>query len=208
MLRTQTHATAPGRRGFTLIELLVVIAIIAVLIAPALAGRAVGPRGRAPGPVHQQPQADRPRRDANYESANGCFPPNGDWQGCITPGSSARATASSSSMAPYLEQTAVANAMNYNGCFLDAANMTAMGTRHQHPLVCPSDGHLGRPRSRPPSIQRLHRLGHVHPLLLQLCRHDRDLRMIEPSPNLPAVRLHQPQLQHVDQCRERHAASG
>ena len=48
------------RPGFTLIELLVVIAIIGVLIAPAAAGRAGGPRGRPPRPVHQQPQADRP----------------------------------------------------------------------------------------------------------------------------------------------------
>ena len=35
--------TSSSRRGFTLIELLVVIAIIAVLIALALARRAVGP---------------------------------------------------------------------------------------------------------------------------------------------------------------------
>ena len=47
------------RQGFTLIELLVVIAIIAVLIALLLTGGAVGARGGAAGPVHQQPQADR-----------------------------------------------------------------------------------------------------------------------------------------------------
>ena len=47
------------RGGFTLIELLVVIAIIAVLIALLLPGRAGGPRGRPPRPVHQQPQAAR-----------------------------------------------------------------------------------------------------------------------------------------------------
>ena len=46
-----------NRRAFTLIELLVVIAIIAVLIALLVAGRAGGPRGRPPRPVHQQPQA-------------------------------------------------------------------------------------------------------------------------------------------------------
>ena len=46
--------------GFTLIELLVVIAIIAVLIALALAGGPVGPRGGPADPVHQQPEADRP----------------------------------------------------------------------------------------------------------------------------------------------------
>ena len=37
------------RGGFTLIELLVVIAIIAVLVAPFVASRTVGPRGRTPG---------------------------------------------------------------------------------------------------------------------------------------------------------------
>ena len=52
--------TRDRRRGFTLIELLVVIAIIAVLIALLAAGRAVGPRGGPAGPVHQQPEADRP----------------------------------------------------------------------------------------------------------------------------------------------------
>ena len=48
------------RRGFTLIELLVVIAIIAILIAPAAARRAGGPRGGAADPVLEQPEADRP----------------------------------------------------------------------------------------------------------------------------------------------------
>ena len=48
------------KRGFTLIELLVVIAIIAVLIALLAARRAVGARGRAADPVHQQPEADGP----------------------------------------------------------------------------------------------------------------------------------------------------
>ena len=48
------------RRGFTLIELLVVIAIIARPDRPAAARRAGGPRGRAGGPVRQQPQAARP----------------------------------------------------------------------------------------------------------------------------------------------------
>ena len=40
-------------RGFTLIELLVVIAIIARPDRLLLAGRPVGPRGGAAGPVHR-----------------------------------------------------------------------------------------------------------------------------------------------------------
>ena len=63
----------PARPGFTLIELLVVIAIIAVLIALALAGGSVGPRGRPPRPMHQQSEANRPGMH-NYESAVGTFP--------------------------------------------------------------------------------------------------------------------------------------
>ena len=50
----------PTRKGFTLIELLVVIAIIAILIAPARAGRAEGPRGGGTDAVPEQSQADRP----------------------------------------------------------------------------------------------------------------------------------------------------
>ena len=61
------------RRAFTLIELLVVIAIIAVLIALALARRPVGPRGRPPGPVRQQLEADR-HRDAQLSHRQRLLP--------------------------------------------------------------------------------------------------------------------------------------
>ena len=49
------------REGFTLIELLVVIAIIAILIAPAGAGRPEGAYGGVAYAVRQQSQADRTR---------------------------------------------------------------------------------------------------------------------------------------------------
>ena len=54
MLR-RTIPAAPSRSS----NLLVVIAIIAVLIGLAPAGRPGRPRGRPPGPVRQQPEADR-----------------------------------------------------------------------------------------------------------------------------------------------------
>ena len=54
-----THVRTGARRAFTLIELLVVIAIIAVLDRPVAARGAIGPRGRPPGPVRQQHEANR-----------------------------------------------------------------------------------------------------------------------------------------------------
>ena len=49
------------RRAFTLIELLVVIAIISDSDRTLAAGRPVGARGGAAGPVHQQHEAVRAR---------------------------------------------------------------------------------------------------------------------------------------------------
>ncbi len=56
----QTRDSRP--RAFTLIELLIVIAVVGIVAGPALFGRPGGPRGRAPGPVYEQPPADRTGR--------------------------------------------------------------------------------------------------------------------------------------------------
>jgi prepilin-type N-terminal cleavage/methylation domain-containing protein/prepilin-type processing-associated H-X9-DG protein len=136
------------RRGFTLIELLVVISIIAVLIAlllPAVqAAREAARRSQCTNNLKQLGLAAH-----NYLSAAGSFPP----------GSSAAYNADTPSqgvthwgvwgaqamMLPYLEQTPVYNAMNFNltawigWAYGGIANSTAANTRIAT-FLCPSDG--------------------------------------------------------------------
>src|SRR3954451_7113913 len=122
------------RRGFTLIELLVVIAIIAVLIAlllPAVqAAREAARRAQCVNNLKQLGLALH-----NYNSATGAFPPGtvstmADPTQGVPDGLSTWTSWSPQAMLlPYLEQTALYNATNFNWhcCWYspgDAINLT------------------------------------------------------------------------------------
>jgi len=130
-------------RAFTLIELLVVIAIIAVLIAlllPAVqAAREAARRAQCINNMKQLALAAN-----NYHDVHGAFPPNGLWRLCITPGVASNGYGTFYSMLPFIEQGAVANCLNINGCALDIDNKTAMSLAIST-LWCPSDGMISQP---------------------------------------------------------------
>lgn len=140
-----------NRQGFTLIELLVVIAIIAVLISlllPAVqSAREAARRAQCVNNLKQIGLAL-----ANYESSNGSFPTgsltypsNANQNGCSGYYSS-RLHSAFSLILPQLEQTAVANAINFQlppattflGVNAGSSNSTAFkGVINAY--VCPSD---------------------------------------------------------------------
>jgi prepilin-type N-terminal cleavage/methylation domain-containing protein/prepilin-type processing-associated H-X9-DG protein len=125
------------RRGFTLIELLVVIAIIAVLIAlllPAVqAAREAARRSQCINNLKQLGLAV-----ANYNDTQGSLPPTGG-TGTGVAGTGQSDFSMKGRILPYLEQTAVHNAINYSFRFNEAHNLTAT-TASINSYLCPSDG--------------------------------------------------------------------
>ncbi len=118
-------------RGFTLIELLVVIAIIGVLIAlllPAVqAAREAARRAQCVNNLKQLALGA-----ANYESANGCYPP------ATVPTFPSIGFSDLVRLCPYLEQNAIYNATNFSLSYFMPANYTVAGTGFSA-LFCPSD---------------------------------------------------------------------
>jgi prepilin-type N-terminal cleavage/methylation domain-containing protein/prepilin-type processing-associated H-X9-DG protein len=144
------------RLGFTLIELLVVIAIIAVLIGlllPAVqAAREAARRAQCVNNLKQIGLALH-----NYHSANDAFPPGATMGYGKVPGEADALTSwnnwsANAMLLPYLEQTNIANAINFNIAVLypsafplTAANTTMYDTRIAS-FLCPSDPEAGRVR--------------------------------------------------------------
>ncbi|MFO0957840.1 MAG: DUF1559 domain-containing protein [Isosphaeraceae bacterium] len=126
------------RRGFTLIELLVVIAIIGVLIAlllPAVQqAREAARRIQCTNNLKQLGLALH-----NYENANGSLPPS---QVLVQVGTASPTWATSwgvsARLAPYMEQGALYNSMNFNLKYSDPVNTTVSYLQVGY-LLCPSE---------------------------------------------------------------------
>ena len=137
-----------SRRGFTLIELLVVIAIIAVLIALLLpAVQAAREAARRAQCVNNLKQIGLGLH--NYHSSIDRFPigVSSTWMNTGDTGPtgwecwSARAL-----MLPYIEQSALYNAANFNWNPRDGAGSSINSTVYNtiiNSFMCPSDGNVG-----------------------------------------------------------------
>ena len=120
----------PRRRGFTLIELLVVIAIIGVLIAlllPAVqSAREAARRAQCTNNLKQLGLALH-----NYHDALGAFPLGRTIPFNVSYSPFAR-------ILPYIEQSTVGSAMNFNLGWSDPANLT-VATTTVNTFICPTD---------------------------------------------------------------------
>ncbi len=122
------------RQGFTLIELLVVIAIIAVLIALLLpAVQAAREAARRAQCVNNLKQFGLSLH--NYHDVSGCFPMG---QGLNVATSSTSNISAQARLLPYMEQTMIANAINFNLASSVPANSTSLAT-NVSTFLCPSD---------------------------------------------------------------------
>ncbi len=136
MITTDSASQAKRRSGFTLIELLVVIAIIAVLIALLLpAVQAAREAARRIQCVNNLKQIGLGA--ANYESANGSFPPSSFvWnnpQGIFAVDAYVFVR-----LLPFIEQSAMYSAYNSFLPTVDLTNLTIAGAAI-NTLQCPSD---------------------------------------------------------------------
>jgi prepilin-type processing-associated H-X9-DG protein len=138
-------------RGFTLIKLLVVIAIIAVLIAlllPAVqAAREAARRTQCVNNMKQITLAGM-----NYESSNGCFPggsysnynggaPSSTCGTGVAPCKYPENFSVFVRMLPFMEQSQIYNAVNFNLTSSNNENITISGIQ-LNALTCPSDSNL------------------------------------------------------------------
>jgi prepilin-type N-terminal cleavage/methylation domain-containing protein/prepilin-type processing-associated H-X9-DG protein len=138
MITTDSASQAKRRSGFTLIELLVVIAIIAVLIALLLpAVQAAREAARRIQCVNNLKQLGLGA--ANYESANGSFPPA--YFANVTNFSIPILTPDAYifvRLLPFIEQSAMYSAYNNSLPTVDVANLT-IAVSAINTLQCPSD---------------------------------------------------------------------